>query len=129
MEGKMIRDMELMRKILFSIEEQYIPGAGLLFGLHIDGFDMLTIAEHCDLLYQAGLITEYQANRGDDTIQFFRVGNLSNSGYDYLESIRNDEIWKKTKQEVKKRNLPETIEILARVAGIFTAEMLKNLNM
>lgn len=48
----MKRDMELMRRILFAIETEYQPGQGFLFGVKIDGYDMLTIAEHCDFLYQ-----------------------------------------------------------------------------
>ena len=88
----MKRDMVLMRKILFRIEEEYKPGQGFIFGLKIEGYDMPTIAEHCDLLYQAGLIENYKPQHGGDTIVAFSVGNLSNSGYEYLELIRNDEI-------------------------------------
>jgi hypothetical protein len=47
----MKRDMELFRKILFTIEERYQPGAGLIFCLQIEGYDLKTVAEHCDLLF------------------------------------------------------------------------------
>ena len=116
----MIRDMELIRKILFALEKQYKPGDGLIFGLGIDGYELKTIAEHCDFLCQQGLITDYKPTRGGNTILTFQVGNLSSAGYDYLELIRNDDIWNKTKDEVEKKKLPKTIETLAKIAGKFT---------
>ena len=47
----------------------------------------------------------------------FSIGNLTNKGYDYLELIRSDETWKQTEQEVKKKNLPQTIETYGMVAS------------
>ena len=124
----MKRDMELLRKILFTIEKQYKPGDGLMFGLSIDGYDLKTIAEHCDLLCQQGLITDYKPVWGDDTVLAFQVGNLSYVGFDYLELFRNDDVWNKTKEEVDKKKLPKTIETLAKIAGIFTGNLIKELN-
>ena len=124
----MKRDIELIRKILFTIEEQYHPGEGQILCLKVEGYDLKTIAEHCSLLFQQGLITNYKASWGDDTIQTFLTGNLSSNGYDYLELIRNDQVWKKTTDEIKKKKLPQTIEEIARVAGIFTGQVIKELN-
>lgn len=124
----MKRDMELMRKILFAIETEYQPGQGFLFGVKIEGYDMLTIAEHCDFLYQQGLIKEYKPNRGGGKIVSFQIGNLTNSGYDFIELIRNEDIWKKTEKEIEEKKLPKTIEWFAKVAGIFTGNMVKELN-
>ncbi|MEI7847870.1 MAG: DUF2513 domain-containing protein [Chloroflexota bacterium] len=124
----MKRDMELMRKILFAIEEQYEPGQGFIFVLRVEGYGMTTIAEHCSLLYQANLVQDYEETRGGDMIQVFRVGNLTSAGYDYLELIRNDKVWKKTQDEIKKKELPASIELIAKVAGVFTGNVLKELN-
>ncbi len=124
----MKRDMVLIRKILFEIEEKYKPGDGLLFGLFIEGYGLPIIAEHCGLLFQQGLITEYKPIYGDNTILEFQIGNLTSSGYDYLELIRNESVWENTKQEVEKKNLPQTIEIFAKIAGIFFGNVIKELN-
>jgi hypothetical protein len=43
----MKRDMELIRKILFAIEEQYVDTA--IF-LEIDNYNLMTVGEHCKLL-------------------------------------------------------------------------------
>lgn len=56
----MQRDMDLIRKILFVIEGKYVdtwlPGSDV----QIDGYDMKTIAYHCALLHDAGLIYDYK---------------------------------------------------------------------
>ena len=80
------------------------------------------------MLHQQGLVASYKPLYGDDTIQTFQVGNLTSIGYDYLELVRDDEIWNKTKTEVKKKKLPETIESIAKIAGIFTGHVIKELN-
>ena len=84
----MKRDMSLMRKILFKIEEEHTPGDGFLRGISIDGYDKTTVAEHCDLLYQAGLIKDYKTQWADNTIYSYAIGNLTNDGYEYLELTR-----------------------------------------
>ncbi|MFN8413658.1 MAG: DUF2513 domain-containing protein [Anaerolineales bacterium] len=124
----MKRDMDLIRKILFAIEEQYKPGEGSIWGLEIDGYDMPTIAEHCDLLYQQGFIKSYKASYGDGVIQVFAIGNISSSGYDYLELIRNNAVWDKTKVEMEKKELPQTFESIAKIAGVFMGNVIKELN-
>jgi hypothetical protein len=124
----MKRDIDLQRKILFAIEEQYKPGEGQIFNLKIDGYDLDTVAEHCSLLYKQGLITSDTPQWADDRIYFFTVGNLSPQGYDFLELVRSDEIWDKTKEEVEEKKLPATIKILAEVAAVFSAKFFKELN-
>ena len=120
----MVRDLELMRTILLTIEEKFQAGQGIFHQLNLDGYDMRTIAEHCDLLYQAGLIKDFKATRdGNGRIITFSVGNLTNTGFDYLELIRNDEIWNKTEKEIEEKNLPKTIEFIAKVAGIFVGNV------
>jgi uncharacterized protein DUF2513 len=124
----MKRDLELLRKILFVIEEQYKAGEVTIWGPKIDGYDMVTVAEHCDLLYQQGLIKQYLTTQGGGSIQAFRVGNLTAQGYDYLELIRNGDVWDKTTEEIETKKLPKTLETIAQVAGIFSGSFFKELN-
>lgn len=65
---KMKRDMDLCRLILFKIEDEYRSTA--LFNLQIDGYDIETIAYHCDLLFEAGLIKSYKSTYASDEIYF-----------------------------------------------------------
>lgn len=124
----MKRDMELMRKILFEIENKFEPGIEVMHGIKIEGYEMVVIGDHCELLYQAGLIKDYKPTRGGmgNKLLLFSIGNLTNRGYDYLELIRSDQTWEKTNEEVNKKNLPQTIEtygtIAASIAGAFMRE-------
>ncbi len=120
--------MELMRKILFEIENTFEPGIEVKHGLKIEGYEMVVIGDHCELLYQAGLIKDYKPTRGGmgNRLLSFSIGNLTNRGYDYLELIRSDQTWEKTNEEVNKKKLPQTIEtygtIAASIAGAFMRE-------
>lgn len=117
--------MELMRKILFAIEEQHLPGTSGLINMEVEDYSMPVIAEHCELLNQAGLVSFYQSEFADNEIDFFEVGKLTNEGYDFLELIRNEETWHKTKEEVKKNKLPETIESISEVAAAILGAFLR----
>ena len=126
----MKRDIELERKILFAIEENYKPGEMYLTEdeLLIDDYSMELIAEHCKLLYQQGLIGKYKEDLTITGLIGFQIENLTAKGYDYLEIIRNDDVWEKTKKEVEDKKLPKTIEFLAKIAGIFTGNIINEMN-
>jgi hypothetical protein len=89
MEETMKRDMKLVKKILLEIEKKYKPGGGKIVDIDIDGYDYYTVAEHCDLLYQAGYIKRYKPSYASGQLVLFAVGNMTNSGYDFLDSIRD----------------------------------------
>lgn len=120
--------MELVRKILFEIEDKYKPGTGSIANLQIENYDMLVIAEHCDLLYQQGLIKNYEPQYGGNKLIFFAVGPLTYIGHDILDQVRNDIIWEKTKDEISEKKLPKTIEVITKIAGIFTGNVIKEIN-
>lgn len=116
----MKRDMELIRKILFKIEAEYVSTA--LTNLTIDGYDFNDIAYQCKLLYDAGLIDQYKARYGDNTIYLFTVGALTWEGHDFLDKIRQDIIWNKTKETITKKGLPMIIDVIKDVAtGIISS--------
>lgn len=128
----MKRDMDLVRKILLEIEKQYVSTA--LYNLEIDGYDKETIAYHCKIIYEAGLISDYNAQYASDSIHDFGVGPLTWEGHDHLDKVRNNSIWEKTKEVITKKGLPlifDTIKtvstaiITATVEGI-TNSILKN---
>ena len=65
----MKRDMDLVRLILLEIEKKYVSTA--IFDLNIEGYDMATVAYHCKIMHEAGLLSDYKAQYADDTICFF----------------------------------------------------------
>lgn len=117
----MKRDMELVRKILFKIEEDYISTA--IINLQIEGCDMETIAYHCDILSEAGLISSYNPRYSSDGIYFFTVGHLTWDGHDLLDKIRSETIWNKVKTTIKRKGLPMILDTIKSIASTIISAM------
>lgn len=83
----MKRDLHLIKKILLKIEEEYENTT--LFGLKIEGYTTQQIANHVELLYGEGLISYYKGQYGGNKLWGFTVGNLTNEGFNYLDTIRD----------------------------------------
>lgn len=111
----MKRNVDLEREILLSIEDSYKPGDKQV-SLNIDGYSEEEIYEHAKLLYQAGLIQSFLDTSTMSTSECF-VGNLTNEGFDYVEAVRNDSAWTKTKEFAKKKGIPLVSESLKTVAS------------
>ncbi len=119
----MKRDMELCRKILFAIEEKYVDTA--LHNLKIPEYTMEQVAYHCKILKEAGLITNYKALFASNHIVGFGVGSLTWEGHDFLDKIREDTIWNKTKGLIKNKALPMTLDVVKEIATAVISETLK----
>lgn len=115
----MIRDMDLVRKILFSIEDS--KPFEKIINLSIDGYDMQEIAYHCEMLYNAGYIKDYDASTCDtvDGVFGFWVRDLTWDGQDFIETIRQDSIWNKTKTAIKNKGLPLVVDTIKTIANAF----------
>ena len=92
----MKRDMDLVRDLMLWIEEQE-DWATIHVGNQakspIEGKSFSEIYFHMDLLEQAGFIISIE--KQTNAYMFFR--GLTWSGSEYIESIRDPEIWRKTK--------------------------------
>ena len=121
----MQRDMELIRKILFMIEDKYIDTWLSGNEIAIDGYDMKTVAYHCAILYDAGLIHNYEGNYSSNELQFFGVGRLTWDGHELLDKIKNDTVWNKTKSTIKDKGLPFDLETVREIATAITTSMIQ----
>ena len=119
----MKRDMELCRKVLFAIEEQYVDTA--IYGLNIEGYTIEQVAYHCKILYDAGLISDYEAEFADNQIWYFAVGPLTWDGHEFLDKIREDTIWNKTKDIITKKGLPMVLDVVKDIAQAVITSMTK----
>ncbi len=90
----MKRNMDLIRTLLFEIEKNH-DGSGRIVGIETDN-NSPQVVEHLFLLKEAGLIEGQDASHlgGRD----FLVQRMTWNGHDFLGSIRDPEIWKKTKE-------------------------------
>lgn len=114
----MKRDMELVRKILFYVEENYVAGQKWLRNIDIEGYDYDVIMEHVLLVYENGLIQDIKDISTLGGISYW-IGNLSNAGYDFLDKIRSDTVWSKTKTTIKEKGLPMVTGTISTIANAF----------
>lgn len=114
----MKRDMELVRKILFNLEddEETFRWKPII----IDGFEVNTIAHHLKIMDEANLIEAKQTVSTKDR-HIWMAKDLTWNGHEFLDSIRNDKVWNKTKKAIKSKgfelgNVP--IDILKECAKL-----------
>ena len=120
----MKRDMDLIREILLKIEEHDVNSSSY-DTIEIKEYTSREICEHVRLLESAGLI---------DGAHYDIAGNvwvqrITWSGYDYLDKVRDDSVWKKTKDVIKEKGLPlifDTIKTIASALITATAEGVAN---
>lgn len=111
----MKRDMDLLRLLLLKLEALDEDGQNIyLFDnseeFEIDGFTWEQIVYHFDLAVEARMVD--QGGRG--AMEGFMFRRLTWSGHDFVDAVRDDDIWKKTRQG-------------ATAAGGFSVELLKDL--
>lgn len=119
----MKRDMELIRKILFKIEETIDNTAK--YELKIEGYSMEQIAYHCSLLYEGGYIHTYKGNYASGSLVSFGVGRLTWDGHEFLDKIREDTIWNKTKEAISNKGLPFVFDIVKSVSSGIISGVIK----
>ena len=63
------------------------------------------------------------AKYGDGHIYIFGVGSLTWDGCEFLDKIRSDTVWNKTKDVVKKKGLPLVLDVVKDVASAVISSM------
>lgn len=90
----MKRDMDLIRDILFWMEEH---NAGMP---EIPGKSEEEIGYHCHLLGDSGLIRATDATCYDQTIPRAIPLSLTSRGHDFIDSARSKTVWMTVKDKV-----------------------------
>jgi len=122
----MKRDMELVRKILLKIEEDYVSEN--IRDLKIEGYDLLTVGYHCEMLCDANLLKFYKPIGCDGcSLMTFLVGGITWDGHEFLDKIRNESTWHTIKEMVITKGLPMTLDVLLKVAPIVIDAKIKGL--
>lgn len=94
----MKRDMDLIRQILVHLEGLDQPALQTV--PEFEGSTQARVLEHIRLLIDAGLITAVDATTfgGPNYINI----KMTWAGHEFVTVVRDDEIWKKTKQGASK---------------------------
>ena len=93
----MKRDMDLIRSLLIGIES-VPPSERAYFLPNMSS----SIGHHLDLINAHGLIKlRHGPSRDDDSGQWYVLAELTWAGHDFVDTVRDDEIWRKTKEGAK----------------------------
>lgn len=95
----MKRDPELIREILFEIED--CP-AGKRLQYSVENGDDITKIKHLELLIEAGYVNGQIHHYVDNTPPNGSVSGLTWQGHDFVSAVRDNNIWRKTKENVLK---------------------------
>lgn len=114
-------DMELVKKILLSIEEH--PDPFNSFSLQIEGYTDLQIAYHIKLLSEANLIDA--VNWSDSGGRDWRAKSLTWKGHEFLSSAKNSTVWEKSKALLKSKGLDFSIETMKYLFKEVTIALIK----
>ena len=107
----MKRDMDLVRKILQSVES-CDSAYGLEEMPEIDGYDSKTISYHLRILRDANLIGAEPIDEcGRGYTDYYGI-SLTWAGQDFLNASSDDSIWQKAKDTVLKPTASFTFSVL-----------------
>ena len=110
----MKRDMDLIRLILLRVEEQD-PNTSSYESITIDGYTSGEVREHIKLLANAGMISDVHHDLDGNVW----VRSITWDGYDYLDKVRDNTIWKKTKDAIKEKGLPLIFDTIKTISSAF----------
>lgn len=113
----MIRDPELIRKILLRVEE--LPTGQFLSNINIDGYNPDVICEHVQLLKEAKFIdaqiSHTRSQAGVLIVDNYVINRLSNDGHDFIENAKSDTVWKKAREQVTEKTGDVSLTVLKAV--------------
>jgi hypothetical protein len=122
----MKRDMDLVRTLLLKVEEtHFAPGGVYLFDwtddwFKVDGHDHDTIIYNFNLIYEAGFLQ----TPTDQGATAFIFSGLSWAGHEFLDNIRNPDVWSRTKDGMKAVG-GFGLEIAAQVAKAYVKQFIE----
>ncbi|MBV2147107.1 DUF2513 domain-containing protein [Sphingobium sp. AS12] len=123
--------MDLIRELLLLIESHPVSDPILTKDICINGYSDVQIGLHINMMNDAGLLVSETANSKTNihrTILVILIFDLSWKGHDYLSSIRDPAIWKKTKSFAAKAG-NSSFELMIEIAKSLAKQALGQLGL
>lgn len=76
---------------------------------------LVQYAYHCKILVDAGALDSYKSTCGYNRIYSFSIGSLTWEEHGFLDKIRENTMWNKTKFTIKENALPMTTRVIKSV--------------
>jgi Hypothetical protein (DUF2513) len=121
----MKRNWDTIREILNRLEEASESDDYLQ--LHSFPEDRAAeVSYHVELLLEAGLVDgEMSKTIGPGPYDFF-AARLTWSGHEFLDTIRSNTVWEKTKKSIRSKGLSLTFDLIKSVATEAASAILKS---
>jgi len=103
----MKRNLDVIREIMIYCEKTLKPGS-LLIAKNIPkslyeeidpSMTEVEFMEHLNLLNESGLIEGKGMKVGGGIFVEYMIQRITSSGYDFLDALRNDSVWKAVKEK------------------------------
>jgi hypothetical protein len=122
----MKRDLDLIRDILLDVESWNDSQPLTLGRLTYDGKTTQEIGYQIELLDDVGYIDVriIKDHVGIGYLDAFIV-RMKMAGHEYLDSVRNPEVWNKTKTTLEKVGGGAALDVVKDIASKFLAELVK----
>jgi Hypothetical protein (DUF2513) len=121
----MKRDWDTIREILTKLEESSDTNDIL----QLESFPSERAAEisyNMELLFEAGLVDGQMSKTiGPGPYGFF-ANRLTWSGHEFLDTIRSNSVWEKTKKSIVSKGLSMTFDLIKSVATDVASSLLKS---
>ncbi len=110
----MQRNWDVVRKILFKLEEQ--PNAEAYLDAHaVNEYDAELVSYHMQIMDQAGLI-KAKCIKGQ-TLNCVAL-SMTWHGHEFLDGIRRDTIWQKIKGSAREKGIDLSIDVIKTLTAI-----------
>jgi hypothetical protein len=116
----MERDGDLIREILFPLEQKPAD-KDWLTDTDFPEDRRKAVAYHVELLQEAGFV---EAAIRPSTDVLFRAEGLTWEGHDFLDAIRDDTVWTRTKETLRSKGLSFAFDLVKFVAISITKDQL-----
>lgn len=124
-EVSMVRNFDLYRAILQRLEDCETPNSAVN-AKDFSPYGEQEVAHHMRMLDEKGLIKAniIESSEGNNLIDAALARRITDSGYDLLDSMRNDTLWTKIKAHFKERSVDMTIDLVKAIGKRFAEVML-----
>jgi hypothetical protein len=120
---KMVRNWDMIREILVRFEEKSSEEKALQLRDWPED-TQLEISYNVEQLIEAGLLHGRMVETLGPGPSDFIVFRLSWEGHDFLDAIKNDTVWNKTKETFVSKGISMTFDLVKSVAINFVRRMI-----
>jgi hypothetical protein len=120
----MKRDWDIIRTILVRVEE-ISPDEGALQLSAFAPEQAASVSYHMELLIEAGLVSGKMSKTLGPGPYNFIVMRLTWQGHEFIDAIRNDTVWQKTKKSFLTNGISMTFDLVKSVATDIASAYIK----